>query len=113
MATHLFAGLPVADLDPALDWHARLWGRPPDNRPNDDEAVWQLVETGLIYVVRDPDRAGNGIITVIVEDLDATVAPLVERGIERPELEVMVGIARRATVTDPAGNRIVFAQLTG
>jgi hypothetical protein len=53
MITHLFAGLPVKDLDAALDWYERFCARPPDTRPNADEAVWQLVPSGLIYVVRD------------------------------------------------------------
>jgi len=30
--THLFAGIPVSDLDASIDWYTRLFGRPPDSR---------------------------------------------------------------------------------
>jgi hypothetical protein len=35
--TYVFAGIPVADRDAAVDWYKRLVGRPPDLIPNDDE----------------------------------------------------------------------------
>ena len=78
----LFAGIAVADLGQARHWYERLAGRPPDFLPNDNEAVWHLGGTGWIYVVGDAGRAGNGLITVLVEDLDARVAVLAERGLE-------------------------------
>jgi hypothetical protein len=28
--THLFAGVPVSDLDAGIDWYMRFFGRPPD-----------------------------------------------------------------------------------
>ncbi len=31
----LFAGIPVAELDPAIDWWERFLGRPPDMTPNE------------------------------------------------------------------------------
>jgi hypothetical protein len=111
MITHLFAGLPVKDLDVALDWYERFCARPPDNRPNADEAVWQLVPFGLIYVVRDPDRAGSGLLTLIVNDLDAMVGDMAERGIAPETIEVLPAIASRAIITDPDQNRLTLAQL--
>jgi hypothetical protein len=111
MVTHLFAGLPVSDLDAALDWYERFCARPPDNRPNADEAVWQLVPSGLIYVVRDEDRAGRGLLTLIVEDLDVMIGGLAERGITPHTVDVLPAIARRAVITDPDRNRLTLAQL--
>jgi catechol 2,3-dioxygenase-like lactoylglutathione lyase family enzyme len=111
MVTHLFAGLPVSDLDAALDWYERFCGRPPDNRPNPDEAVWQLVPSGLIYVVRDEDRAGRGLLTVIVDDLDVMIEGLADRGIAPRAVDVLPEIARRAVISDPDENRLTLAQL--
>ena len=31
----LFAGIPVAELDPAIDWWERFLGRPADMTPNE------------------------------------------------------------------------------
>ena len=51
---------------------------PADHRPTDDETVWQIVGPGWIYVVRDPGRAGNALVTMLVENLEEHVAVLVE-----------------------------------
>jgi hypothetical protein len=111
MITHLFAGVPVKDLTAALDWYERFCGRPPDNRPNPDEAVWQLVPFGLIYVVRDPDRSGSGLLTLIVDDLDAMIEEVAERGITPRTVDLLPAIARRAVITDSDRNRLTLAQL--
>jgi len=39
--THLFAGVPVSDLDAGLDWYTRFFGRPPDSR-KDRLPFWQF-----------------------------------------------------------------------
>lgn len=41
--THLFAGVPVSDLDASIDWYTRLFGRPPDHRVG-HEMLWELDE---------------------------------------------------------------------
>jgi catechol 2,3-dioxygenase-like lactoylglutathione lyase family enzyme len=103
----VFAGLPVADLEPALAWYERLLGGPPDMRPHEGEAVWQLADTALIYVVADPDRAGNGLLTVIVDDLDALLA---DCELQPDGIETLTA-ARKAVFSDPDGNSIAFAEL--
>lgn len=109
----LFPGIAVADLGQARHWYERLAGRPPDFLPNDNEAVWHLGGTGWIYVVGDAGRAGNGLITVLVEDLDARVAVLAERGLETEPIDEVPGVVRKAAITDPEGNRITFGESLG
>jgi predicted enzyme related to lactoylglutathione lyase len=109
--THVFAGLPVSDLRSALNWYERLLGRPPDRFPNDEEAVWQLASSGLIYVVRDPRRAGSSLLTLIVDDLDERIATLDASGIGAGEIDTVGGGVRRARITDPDGNRISLGEL--
>src|SRR4051795_4380470 len=101
---YVFAGIPVAELDAGLDWWERLLGRPPDMRPNESEAVWQLTESSSVYVVRDPDRAGNALVTLFVKDLDAELAGMSARGIESGEVETKPGV-RVSMLVDPDGNR--------
>ena len=108
--THVFAGIPTADLDVALPWYERLLGRPPTMRPHDKEAVWQLTDTGLIYVVEDPPRAGRSLVTVIVDDLDRWIAELEQRGIAVVTVEHIGPEGRKAIVIDPDGNEIGLAQ---
>ena len=108
--THVFAGIPTADLAPALAWYERFLGRPPDGRPHDREAVWQVSSDGLIYVVSDPERAGQALVTLIVDDLDERLARLADEGIASGSIESLPG-ARKATFTDPDGNSISLGQV--
>lgn len=108
--THVFAGIPVAHRDAAAGWYERLIGRPPDLVPNDDEAAWRLTETGWIYIVVDAGRTGSALSTLLVDDLDAFLAGLAERGITTSRVETIADAVRRTVVTDPDGNRLQVGQ---
>jgi hypothetical protein len=107
---HLFASIPVANRDAAAGWYERLTGRPPDLVPNDDEAAWRLTDTGWVYVIADPDRAGSALHTLLVDDLDGFLAGLAARGIDADPIGVMDNGVRRTLVTDPDGNRLQLGQ---
>jgi predicted enzyme related to lactoylglutathione lyase len=107
----LFSGLPVADLSTALEWYERLLGRAADLIPNDSEAAWQLSTGGWIYVVRDPERAGHSIVTLIIEDLDGVCERIRERGVSHGEIQSVGTAGRKAFVTDPEGNTIALTEL--
>ena len=77
----LFAGTAVTDFAEARAWYERLMGRPPDMLPHDAEAVWQVTDTGWIYIVADADRAGRGLLTLMVDDLDTRMTGIADRGI--------------------------------
>ena len=81
--------------------------------PKEGEAAWQLSGPGWVYVVEDAARAGRGLLTILVDDLEAQVADLAGRGIEAPEIERTPGVVARTVVTDPEGNTIQFAQPLG
>ena len=109
-ATYVFAGIPVSDLDVARRWYERFMGRAPDLIPNDVEAAWQLTETGWIYVILDPERAGSAVNTVLVDDLGGFLNGLRERGVEVGSIETLGTAARRSAVEDPDGNRLNVGQ---
>ena len=109
--THLFAGVPTADLAPALAWYERLMGRPPDMTPNESEAVWHLGESGSIYVVADAGRAGRALVTIMGDDLEEHVAGLAERGLATGAIETLASGARKAVIADPDGNTIAFGDV--
>lgn len=107
-----FMGVPVADDQAAYAWYERLIGRPPDMIPNDNEVVWQLSETGWLYVVHDAERAaGKALLTLIVDELDDYITNFNARGIAIESIEVDSGMYRKAVVTDPEGNTLNFAEL--
>jgi catechol 2,3-dioxygenase-like lactoylglutathione lyase family enzyme len=109
----VFAGLPVAELEPALDWYGRFLGRPPDMAPNETERAWQLTDDGWLYVVEEGKRAGKGLATLLVDDLDARIGQLNERGIEAGEVERLSETTRKLVVIDPDGNRITLGEAVG
>jgi hypothetical protein len=55
----VFAGIPTADFTSALPWYERFLGEPPDRFAKEDEAVWQLADTRLIYLVGQPLVSGD------------------------------------------------------
>jgi predicted enzyme related to lactoylglutathione lyase len=109
-STILFAGVPVANHDAAVEWYFRLMGRQPDVIPHATESMWQIATEGWLYVVESPERAGHALITIMVDDVERHVTELTGRGIVAGEVETMAGIAKKSLVTDPDGNRITFAE---
>src|SRR3954453_9871061 len=90
--THLFAGVAVTDFTTACDWYERLFDCPPSVFPTDDEALWRVAESASIYVTADPERAGRGLLTLAVDDLDARRADLARRGLAAEEGAELNGI---------------------
>ena len=81
--------------------------------PNEIEIVWSLADGRSVYVKEDPGRAGGGLVTVIVDDLDAFVAEIGERGLEPTEREEYSNGVRNAIYRDDEGNEIGFGGLPG
>lgn len=107
----VFSGMPVSNLGDAVDWYSRLIGRPADIPVNDTEVMWQFTDTAFVYVVLDPEHAGSSVISLAVPDLDAAVAELAERGVLGAAIEHVGTAGRRATCTDPDGNRVALIQI--
>ncbi|MFI0479451.1 VOC family protein [Actinomadura sp. 9N215] len=108
MALDLFAGIPVTDYAAALPWYEQLFGRKPSFLPNDIEAVWEMAEHRYVYIVQDPDRAGNALVFSFVDDLDDRVAEIARRGIEPAKREGYDNGVSKVIYHDPEGNEISF-----
>jgi predicted enzyme related to lactoylglutathione lyase len=108
MALYLFAGIPVNDYAAALAWYQQLFGSPPTFFPNDTEAVWELAEHRSVYIEQRPEHAGHAMHTVIIDDLDARVAQIADRGLAPSKRETYENGVRKITYHDPDGNEIGF-----
>jgi len=109
----LFAAVPVSVLPAAVDWYSRLFGRPPDVVVHQDEVMWRATEAAWLYVVVDGARAGRGVVTLAVGDLDASLSELAARELVG-EPVVAVGTAgRRSVHTDPDGNTVALVEISG
>lgn len=107
MSLHLFAGLRVRDFQAARPWYERLLGEP-TFFPHATEAVWTLAENRSIYVVEHADRAGNSVVTIFSDDLDAHIAAIATRGLEPDERETYSDGVRKVIYRDPDGNELGF-----
>jgi hypothetical protein len=107
MPLHLFAGVRVRDFDSARAWYVRLLGEP-TFFPHAREAVWTLAEDRSIYVVEHADGAGNSVVTMFVDDLDAQMAAIAARGLEPDEIETYSNGVRKALYHDPDGNELAL-----
>ncbi len=107
----LFAAVAVADLEVGLAWYTDLFGRAPDLPVNESESMWRCSASAWLYVLRDAERAGSSSVTLCVPDLDAAVAELAGRGISRVPVEQVTPGARKATYTDPEGNRVAVIEV--
>jgi catechol 2,3-dioxygenase-like lactoylglutathione lyase family enzyme len=108
VALDLFAGLRVSDFAAARAWYERLLGGEPAFLPHDTEAVWELAEHSFLYVVEDRESPGGGLATLFVDDLDARVAAIAERGLEPAERETYANGVRKAIYRDADGNEVGF-----
>ena len=108
MSTDLFAGIAVRDLPTAVEWYQRLFGAPPSFLPNDVEAVWEVAEHRHVFIEERPEHAGHARHLIFVDDLDARVARIAERGLSPGQRETWSNGVRKASYRDPDGNEVGF-----
>jgi hypothetical protein len=108
MAIDLFAGIPVTDYTAALAWYQRLLGSPPTFVASDTEAVWELAQHRSVVIEQRPEHAGHALHTIFVDDLDALVAQIADRGLEPTKRETYSNGVRKVIYCDPDGNEIAF-----
>ncbi len=72
--------------------------------------MWRVTDTGWVYVVADPDRAGQTLLTLLVDNLEDHVAQLAGRGIVTGAIETVPGLYRKALINDPEGNSVTLGE---
>jgi catechol 2,3-dioxygenase-like lactoylglutathione lyase family enzyme len=107
--THLFAGVPVSDLDASTDWYTRFFGRPPDRRVG-EEMLWEIDERAWLFIEPNAAQAGAGRITLAVAGLDTLLQRLAAQRIVYEPIETYSNGVRHVNVPDPDGNKIAFAE---
>jgi catechol 2,3-dioxygenase-like lactoylglutathione lyase family enzyme len=107
--THLFAGIPVSDLDASIDWYTRFFGRPPDSRVG-EEILWEIDERAWLCIEPNAAQAGAGRITLAVAGLDALLKRLAAQRIEHEPMETYSNGVRHVNIPDPDGNAIALAE---
>jgi catechol 2,3-dioxygenase-like lactoylglutathione lyase family enzyme len=110
--THLYAGVPVSDLDASIDWYTRFFARSPDFRAG-DEILWEIDERAWLFIEPNAAQAGTGRITLSVTGLDELLERLAGQRIEHEAIETYSNGVRHVKIPDPDGNAIAFAEPPG
>lgn len=109
----LFAGVPVADFESALEWYTRLFGRPADVTVTENEVMWHVAGDAWVYVLHDAPRAGHALVTLCVANVDDALEDVGQRGLSSDPVELVGDAGRKATLTDLEGNTINFIEVRG
>lgn len=107
--THLYAGVPVTDLEASIDWYTRLFGREPDFRAG-NEILWEIAASVTLFIEPEAEQAGTGRVTFSVIGLDALLESLAARRIDHQAIEAYSNGVRHVKIPDPDGNAIAFAE---
>ena len=103
------ASVAVRDLNAAMEWYARVLGKPPDSRPMPEVAEWQFDRGGWLQVYQLPERAGSGSFTLAVSNIGEHVAQLTDLGVDTGQ-QSSGDKVKTLMIADPDGNHIAFAE---
>ena len=101
----IYASATVADFDAALAWYGKLMGRPADDLPFPGMAQWRNMGAAGLQIWHDADRAGKGIMTIVVPDISREDTRLAQSGLSLGEIS-RGPFGAVARMQDPEGNRI-------
>jgi catechol 2,3-dioxygenase-like lactoylglutathione lyase family enzyme len=116
----VFAVLPVKDIKESVEWYTTLFGRNPDNQPAPNVAEYYLSESknpehGTLQLMIDEERAGGGLATINVSNIEQISGKLAAEDIpfntrtfpinEAGDIHVTVG-----TLIDIDGNSLNIVQ---
>ena len=105
----LYAAVYVGDMQHASAFYARLLGREPDDKPFDTLVQWRFAGAKGIQLFQDAAKAGRGVMTIVVPDLEALKAALSGEGIAVGDFKEG-NFGKIAHVTDPDGNVVTLAE---
>jgi predicted enzyme related to lactoylglutathione lyase len=107
----LLSGVPVSDFKVSQAWYERFFGRVADVVAHEAEVMWRVSAGGWLYILRDAGRAGNGIVTIGVSDIEAATSALEEQGIAIGPITPEGDSGRKAVAVDPDGNSVAIIQV--
>jgi hypothetical protein len=67
---------------PSCTRGSQLFGAPPPFVASDTEAVWDLAEHRSVSIEHRPEHAGHVRHTIFVDDVDALVVQIADRGVQ-------------------------------
>jgi predicted enzyme related to lactoylglutathione lyase len=105
----LYAAVFVKDIASSSAFYSRLLGRQPDDKPMDTLVQWRGFGNAGIQLFRDPSKAGRGVMTLVVPDLEATKSLLDAQDIDLGQVQ-QGDFGKIAHLADPDGNVVTLAE---
>lgn len=102
------ASVAVSDLDLSLSWYEKLLDAKA-SRPMPEVGEWHFERGGGLQVYELAERAGEGSVTLTVNDLDPEIEHLKHLGIDASHTTSSDKV-RTVMITDPDGNHVAIAQ---
>lgn len=76
----IYAAATVSNFEEALLWYEKLMGRPADDQPFPGMAQWRNMGAAGLQLWLDENRAGRGLMTIVVPSLAAERKRLAQLG---------------------------------
>ncbi len=95
----------------AVEWYSNWLGRSPDVAPYDGVSEWMLTDNAWIQVSEapDPNLVGKSTVVCGVHDLEVQRMTCQGAGVTVGETQDF-GFIKLMSISDPAGNTVVFMQ---
>jgi glyoxylase I family protein len=106
---HALAVVSVSDFDRSHHWYDGFFDRPATNVPMPGQlAEWRITDNGWLQMHRDTEHAGHSLFNLAVDDLDASVTSLRDRGYEPSDITDVNNGVLISSMVDPDGNTITL-----
>jgi predicted enzyme related to lactoylglutathione lyase len=105
----IYACASVSDFEGALSWYETFMGRPADDQPFPGMAQWRNMGSAGLQLWQDEERAGKGIITIVVPNLAEERERLAAAGLTLVN-EAEGDFGAVAQIFDAEGNRINLSE---
>lgn len=105
----IYASATVSDFEAGLIWYEKLMGRPADDQPIPGMAQWRNMGAAGLQLWKDGERAGKGLMTIVVPDLAKERRRLEDLGLVLVN-EASGDFGVVAEISDAEGNLINLAE---
>jgi predicted enzyme related to lactoylglutathione lyase len=107
-------GLPVTNLNSAVEWYRRLLGKVDETNPAPGVWEFQIISSGWLQLFESETNVSNSaIVRFESDDIEASRLLTVSLGTNVSEIETAIGAVRFFEFRDPFGNQLSFYELLG
>jgi len=107
-------GIPVPDLQRAVEWYRRLLGEVAEINPAPGVWEFQITQTAWLQLLEgQPGSPGGAVVRFETENIEASRASAASLGVEVGEIRTVPEAVRYFEFCDPFGNRLSFYETVG